>query len=152
MFMKKISYIILILVVCLIGYREVNARTEVNLVGQAQTLNIGVYTLTTDRFDSFCEEEGVKNSMKFIGNLLFIAKVVVPILLVVFGTIDFSKAVVAGDGGEITKTAKRFAFRFISGIVIFLLPTMINFVFDEILKMETDYTKCRTCILKPSGC
>lgn len=101
-------------------------------------------------FSTFCQD--TKKQMQFIGYLLMAVKIVVPILLIVFGSIDFGKATLASDQDAIQKAAKALLLRTIAGVVIFLLPTVINFVFDGIIKSNTGYDNCRRCIFNPNKC
>ncbi len=51
----------------------------------------------------FCHEEGVTDVMYFMGVLLFIAKIIIPIGLIVFEIIDIAKAVISNDDAAIKK-------------------------------------------------
>jgi len=51
-----------------------------------------------------------------------------PSLLLLFGTIDFGKAVAAGDEKEMKKATSDFIKRLVICVVILLLPTLINLV------------------------
>lgn len=92
-----------------------------------------------------CNNKNVKIVLKFIGYFLLIAKILVPILLIVFGAIDYSKAMVSNEV-DIQKATKNLIFRILAGMVIFILPTLINFVFSNIVKESTGFNQCRACI------
>ena len=97
----------------------------------------------------------LKSPLKFIGYILLIVKIIIPLLLIVFGIIDLFKAVTGGKDGEITKSLKTFIFRLIAGIAIFFIPTIISFVFtlvDGFDDVESDYNICQKCILNVSEC
>lgn len=95
---------------------------------------------------SICHQNGVKRVLKFVGALLLIAKILVPIILIVFGVMDFSKAMVASDADAISKATKSLLFRFLAGVIIFILPTIVNFVFSTIGKNNTNFNQCRACV------
>ncbi len=102
---------------------------------------------------NFCTK--LKSPLKFIGYIVFIVKIIVPILLLIFGIIDLFKAVTGGKDGEIMKSVKSFAFRVIAGVLIFFVPTIISFVFslvDGFDEVTSDYNVCQTCILNVSQC
>lgn len=97
---------------------------------------------------SICHQEGVKNALKFIGILLLIAKILVPIILIVFGVMDYAKAIVTSDADANSKATKSLLFRVVAGMIIFILPTIVNFVFSAIVKNNARYNQCRACIFE----
>lgn len=101
---------------------------------------------------ALCEQSGVKKALKFIGNLLLIAKILVPIILIVMGSIDFSKAVMSSNPDALQKSIKMFITRILAGVAIFFLPTVVRFLFQGIMKNASHYQNCSTCIFTPSEC
>lgn len=97
---------------------------------------------------SICHQEGVKKALKFIGVLLLIAKILVPIILIVFGVMDYAKAMTATDADAISKATKSLIFRFLAGVIIFILPTIVDFVFSTVVKNNAKYNQCRACIFE----
>lgn len=89
-----------------------------------------------------------------IGKVLLIFKIVIPILIIIFGMIDLGKAVVASKDDEIKKAVKSLGMRAIAGIFIFFVPTLVGFVialaagFNDI---NDDYKTCEACITHPFG-
>jgi len=53
---------------------------------------------------TFCTE--TQSVWKLVGNILGVFKIVIPILVIIFGMIDLGKAVVASKDDEIKKAAK----------------------------------------------
>ena len=97
----------------------------------------------------------LKSPLKFIGYILLIVKIIIPLLLIVFGIIDLFKAVTGGKDGEITKSLKTFVFRLIAGVAIFFIPTIISFIFslvDGFDSVESEFNICQKCILNVSQC
>lgn len=103
---------------------------------------------------SICNDPNALKSMRFIGYLLFVAKLLIPILLIIFGSIDYGKAVISSDADAVKKATNTFMMRVIAGVAIFFLPTVINFVFKGLLKVDTftQYNNCRMCIFNPNKC
>lgn len=102
---------------------------------------------------NFCSETSA--IWKLVGQILYIFKIVIPILVVIFGMIDLGKAVVASKDDEIKKAAKQLGMRILAGIVIFFIPTIIGFAFtlaDGFSNVENDYNVCSTCITNPGAC
>lgn len=92
---------------------------------------------------------------QLVGRVLFVFKIVIPILLMVFGMIDLGKAVVGAKDDEIKKALKQLMMRAIAAVVIFLIPTIVAFIFsivDSFSDVKTDYNVCATCISHPGKC
>lgn len=105
------------------------------------------------KINDFCDEEKVRQVFHFFGSLLFAAKVVVPILLILFGVIDYFKAVIASNDDELAKSTKSLITRVIAGVIIFLLPTVINFAFGLVKTSKvSDMENCRRCFFNPGRC
>ena len=79
--------------------------------------------------------------------ILIILKIVLPLIIIGLGTFDFYKAVVASKEDEIKTATKRFIFRIISGILIFLLPSIVSMVFKVTNLVDTDKSCIYQCIL-----
>lgn len=97
----------------------------------------------------------LKAPLKFVGYIVLIIKIIIPLILIIFGMMDLLKAVTAGKDGELMKSVKSFAFRVGAGVLIFFVPTIISFVFgmvDTWTDVEEDYNVCQTCILNVTKC
>lgn len=103
---------------------------------------------------NFCTK--TSSVWKLVGNVLTIFKIVIPILLIIFGMMDLGKAVVAAKDDEIKKAVKSLAMRAISGVIIFFIPVLVGFIFTLVDgfsgDVATDYEVCKTCIVSPSSC
>lgn len=100
----------------------------------------------------FCIE--TYQTWRFLGYLLFILKIIVPIAIIIMGSIDLGKAVVANDSDQMKKSTSLFIKRIIAGIIIFFIPTIVNIVFNLIGNygnVSRDYTDCFNCLLDPYG-
>ncbi len=87
-----------------------------------------------------------------VGWVLWVFKIVIPILIILFGMIDLGKAVVASKDDEIKKAIKSLAMRAIAGIVIFFIPTLVSTVFklvDNFQEVEGEYKVCAACVNHP---
>ena len=73
-----------------------------------------------------CEELLPSELTEMFSNLLMFVRVLVPMLLIVFGIIDFGTAVFAGDEEKMKKSQEKFIKRLIIGAVIFLIPSIIK--------------------------
>lgn len=102
----------------------------------------------------FCK--GTASIWQLVGRILTIFKIVIPILILIFGMIDLGKSVVASKPEEISKSAKALLFRIIAGIIIFFIPTLVGFIFTIVdsfnSDVKADYDICATCITSPGSC
>ena len=94
---------------------------------------------------------------KIIGKILFIVKIMIPILLIIFGVIDLSNAVISNKDGEITTSLKRFMIRVIAGIVVFFVPTIVSIAMNLVSSFansdaKKDYETCVRCLVDPGNC
>lgn len=106
--------------------------------------------------EGFCT--GTANIWQVVGILLLVFKIVIPILLIIFGMIDLGKAVIASKDDEIKKATKSLMMRAISAVVIFFIPTLIGIIMGLVGgfgNVKSDFDVCRSCITNPydsSGC
>ena len=109
-------------------------------------------TMEVGQADGFCA--ATANIWQLVGWVLLVFKIVIPLLLIIFGMIDLGKAVIASKEDEIKKATGSLVRRAIAAVVIFLLPTIITFImgiisdFSETAK--EDFDVCRTCISNPN--
>ena len=70
--------------------------------------------------------------------------------------IDFSKAVIANDEKAISKATSSLIKRFIAGVIVILLPTIIMAIlnFIKVTKgiEDNEFGACTTCLFSPSKC
>ncbi len=103
---------------------------------------------------NFCAETA--SIWQFIGYILLIFKIVIPLLLLILGMVDLGKAVVASDDKAIKKSTTQLAIRAVAAVVIFFVPTLIGFIFSIVAGFQDDeikanYAKCKTCLVSPTG-
>lgn len=76
---------------------------------------------------SLCGDGG---SLQTLVNIMYFALTiiqwVVPVLLILWGTIDLVKSVVAGKEDDIKKNQKTLVRRIISAVIVFLIPAMVS--------------------------
>ena len=72
-------------------------------------------------------EGGIPEGIGNVVHLIVIAiQVVVPILLIIWGMIDFAKAVIGQDEEKIKAGQKTFIKRLIAALVVFLIVTIVQ--------------------------
>ena len=118
-----------------------------NLVNIFLTLD-GIGTGT-----GFCYQTA--NVWQIVGYALLVFKIVIPILLIIFGILDLGKAVMASKEDEIKKATGSLLRRAIAAVVIFLIPTIVTFLVGMIGgfngEAKDDYEVCKSCINNPIG-
>ncbi len=102
--------------------------------------------------EGFCANTA--NIWQIIGYVLFVFKIAIPLLLIIFGMLDLGKAVIASKEDEIKKATGSLVRRAIAAVVIFLLPTIISFLMGVItgfVNVKEDYKVCRQCLTSPTS-
>lgn len=103
--------------------------------------------------DGFCSQTA--NIWQILGYVLLVFKIVIPILLIIFGMIDLGKAVIASKEDEIKKATGSLVRRAIAAVIIFLLPTLISFIMTIVggfsSDAKEDFDVCKSCITSPGG-
>ena len=94
---------------------------------------------------------------QFVGVFVTIFKIVIPILLIIFGSIDLGKAVVASDDKAIKGATTILVKRLIAAIIIFFIPTIVMWIFRAVstyrsMENSINFRNCETCVLKPWDC
>ena len=105
--------------------------------------------------DSYCSKPNFLKPFKLLGRIFSVVKIILPIIILAFGVVDFFKAVIASKDDEIKKATKSLIMRLIAGVCIFFLPAIIHFVFrlvDDWNDYDSDYSKCSLCITDPGSC
>ena len=108
---------------------------------------------------SFCDEKGVLKTLKIVNIVITISKILVPILLIVFGSIEYGKAALADNQDALEKTTQVLIKKVIVGVMIFMIPTIINSIisFSQSGKDKADsttgpFTKCALCFAGDKSC
>lgn len=111
-----------------------------------------MYLMDLGTANGFCA--GTASIWQLVGNILTIFKIVIPILILIFGMIDLGKAVIASKDDEIKKAAKMLLIRILVGLVIFFIPTLVGFIFTIVGSfndVKADYDICAACISSPKS-
>lgn len=89
-----------------------------------------------------------------IGMFLLVFKIVIPILLIIWGMIDLGKAVISSDEKAVSKATKSLLNRFIAGVCIFFIPTLVSIIFKMVGsfgEVKDQYDICAACISNPTN-
>ena len=99
----------------------------------------------------FCSDS--KPIWKFIGNIINILQIAIPVIIVLLGTIDLGKAVMAGDDKKIKEAQKMLIMRLIYGVAIFFIVVIVQIVFGLIAEQGASTSStCFACVANPGKC
>jgi len=104
--------------------------------------------------DGFCEIATVSRTLKFIGILVYVLKILVPGIIILMGTRNLFQIVTSGKTEDAKKYVVGILKRIVMGIIIFLLPGLLSFVYDlanNIIGTSKDNkaNNCVNCVLDP---
>ena len=70
-------------------------------------------------------------------------QIAVPFALIIWGSLDFFKAVIAGDDKEMKQKRKPFIQRVIAAVIVLLLPMLVDIIMKNLAKdQEGWFVKC----------
>lgn len=86
-----------------------------------------VYAANPASCDSiFGSPEDPKSLMSFFNEILMYPKIIVPLIIVGLGTVDFAKAVFAAKEDEMKKAQITFVKRVLIGVGVFFVPEIVK--------------------------
>ena len=89
---------------------------------------------------------GLLPLVKVLVQLIKIVMIVIPIALILYGTIDLGKAVIASDEKEVKQAQSRLIKRFIYSALIFFVPMLVGVVMNLVSAgAEEDTTSWQSC-------
>ena len=56
--------------------------------------------------NTFCADTA--NMWKFVGDIIYVVRIVIPVIIILLGTLDLGKAVMAGEDKKIKEAQKTF--------------------------------------------
>lgn len=107
-------------------------------------------------YKNICNNEEIMNTMQIVGYILNTVKILVPLILIVLGLVDFGKASISSDDKALSKATSSLFKRFIAGIIIFFIPTIVFAILNVTgvsneNNNEGSFVKCTKCVLKPGS-
>ena len=158
----KLKYFTIIILTFFLSLGIVNAKevmplNEINPIGQNEAVLLAEETTTSSNSENPNYCTGLRSTFVFIGHLIRLAKILIPIIVIIFRTLDFFKAVTGAKDDEIKKAAKSLLFRALAGVCIFFLPAVIDFIFSLVdgwsnSEYESGYQDCFKCVWDVGSC
>lgn len=104
--------------------------------------------------ETFCDKAGVLKSFQIIGICLQILKILIPIILIVFGSVELGKAIISNDEKAIKLATSSLVKKAIAGVVVFFIPTILAFVINLVGNSNklNDFKKCTDCLKNNNSC
>ena len=91
----------------------------------------------TEEATSMCMGIEVPNTLfNTVSTVINIIKIAVPLLLIVWGMLDFAKAIIAKKEDDIKSHQKMFVSRMISAVLVFFIIFVVQLVFSTLDKVE----------------
>ena len=111
-----------------------------------------VYAETSTKLN-FCAYAGVRRTLMIIRIIIIIAKIIIPLIIIITGMITFFKTVLSGKDDDFKNSISILAKKIVAGLIIFFLPTVINYAFEALVGYDdSGYTACSTCLLDVNNC
>lgn len=76
---------------------------------------------------------------KMLNDAYNVIKFAVPIVLLAMSIMDFAKAIVGQNAEDVKKASNTFIKRLIISILIFVVPTILNFILRDLIGIKTCY-------------
>lgn len=86
--------------------------------------------------------DGIAEVVGLAKMVIKVLQLVVPIGLIIMGTIDMAKAVIAGDEKKMKEAQKPFIKRIIAAVIVFLIPIIVNMVLSFVTTGNSDWIDC----------
>ncbi len=101
--------------------------------------------LLMDGVSEFCQN--TSNIWAILGYVVLVMKIVIPLLLIIFGMVDLGKAVVSSDEKAISKSVGTLIKRFIAAVIVFFIPAIVSALFNVLGILNSgDYNVCVQCV------
>ena len=105
---------------------ESNIERNVTAIINNSNISYGANGITTSDKQMSCDELFDSSIMEIINDILKYPRYIVPALILLLGTLDFLKAVMASKEDEMKKAQRTFIKRVIIGVAVFLVPVFMN--------------------------
>ena len=105
--------------------------------------------------ENMCSREEIQNVMRFVGYIIMFIKLFVPLIIIVQGVFIFYNGVKAGKEDELKKCVQTLGKRILVGIIIMLLPTIIDITLSTVkdwTDYQGEYETCTECLFHPNNC
>lgn len=137
--MKKINMFLMVLFISLFCF--------VSTVEAANTVNNVKYV--------FCQDPNVLKAFRILGYFVFVAKILVPVILIIIGIKNLANAVLDSDDKASKSAVIDLIKKTLTAAFVFFIPSIVNAVFSLVnnySKTEATFTNCGTCVTNVKSC
>ena len=106
---------------------------------------MNLFYFLTEASTNLCNT--LKPIMTLVGYVIYGIKVVVPVILIVIGMIDLTKAIMSKDDSEIKKAQVSLVKKLVIGVCVYLVITIVGLIMTLI--NADSYKACVTCAFNP---
>lgn len=86
---------------------------------------------------TLCDGVLVPNELfNMVSTIINLIRVAVPVLLIIWGMLDFAKSVIAKNEDDVKKYRKSFISRVVSAVIVFLIVFVVQFTVNLISSVE----------------
>lgn len=113
-----------------------------------------VLELEVHNVDICSPDSSSLKAFQILGYILIIIKILVPLIIIVLGSIEFFKASLSGDDKANNAALKALFNKIILGISIFFVPTILDVMLSmvkETKEVGNNYKECTKCLLNPTS-
>ena len=82
-----------------------------------------------------------------VHTVVMIIKIVIPVILIIFGMIDFLKSVTAAKEDEIKKGQQTFIKRAIAALIVFFIVQIVQILIRFVSSSDTNIVNCFNCFV-----
>lgn len=88
-----------------------------------------------------------------IRTVILLLQIVIPIGIIVMGSLDFLKATIAGDSDKMKKNQKQFVSRLVAGAITFFMFVIVKFIVSMVADANSaaSFTTCLDCLINDEG-
>lgn len=115
-----------------------------NNFGNATGTEVNGEEVNVDCDTIFGDKDNPDSLRYLINEILMYPKIIVPILLILLGMLDFAKAVISSKEDEMKKAQATFIKRVIAAVAVFFIPLLVDIIMGlaDIVWAGTGYSSC----------
>lgn len=105
--------------------------------------------------DALCHDANVLKAFRILGVVIFIIKILVPVVIIITGIISLAKAVMMEDESAVKKSADVLFKKVIVGVLIAFIPTIVDVFISSVSaadKTRSKFTECGRCLTSIKEC
>ena len=93
---------------------------------------------------NICESSGVLRTFYILKICLSLVTTILPIIVIAMFIVDCFKVVTDGKSDSLKEVFTKNVKRLISALIVFLIPSILNFIFTTLVSIEVDFASCWT--------